>query len=174
MKHLIIVAAMALSSTSFGQVLEENKTDEFTHSAIKRTSWEIFCRGTFSNPGNVYFRLAHINDNRYFDLKIESGSVVIIDKGDLLYLKLDNDSVVILECLRFEISSAGGGSKNSAILKKRVEGVCASYGITQQNIEAMSRHKVVKMRAYTSREYVEYKVKDNMSESLSQALVLIN
>ena len=167
---LISTLLFGLSFSLAGQVLEENKVDEFTKHSVKRTSWETL---NSSMKFNAYFRISKIDDLIYFDLKmsIGVGEVFSIKKDQELMFKLANDSIVSLPNLEYALTCKGCGAKG--YMGSAAHGIQVSYPINIKQIDLLKKEKVIKARVYTSTGYVEDELKDKNALKIKKALSLV-
>ena len=165
---IIIVILAGMTLQSFGQKLEENKTDEFTKNSVKRTSWETLCS---SSVANAHFRVSLINEYKTFDLKLMINKVFSIDKDQELMLKLANGDVVKLQNLKYTITCNGCGA--TGFVGSEAEGIQVDYPLDKDQVEQLKANKVVKVRIYTNDGYVEDDVKDKNAEKIIKSLQLL-
>jgi hypothetical protein len=171
MKKAYLIAFIILFCTigkSFGQKLEENKTDEFTNKPVKRTSWETFVS---SSTANTHFRFSHVGDIETFDFKIMMNKVFSIDKDQTIIFKLDNGEVVTIENVDYVITCEGCGAVGLA--GSEAEGIQTSYLLTSDQIAKLKAHKVLKVRITTTDGYFDEDVKDKNAAKIIAALNLL-
>jgi len=86
-----------------------------------------------------------------------------VDEGGQLLLKLDNDSIVTLKNLKYQIFCTG-----SALLGcgSSAPGLDLSFGIYKDHLDMLLSHKIVKVRIYLTSGYVEDEVKKSLEISL--------
>jgi hypothetical protein len=157
------------------QKLTENQVDEFTKNTVKRTSWE-----PLSKTGRMYahVRAAKINDKYSLDLKLmfKEGllygtSVFAVKDGQNVMLKLDNDSIVKLDVLKYEISCRGCGAIN--LIGSDGQGVHLIMLLDKETVAYLSGNKVVKIRVYTTDGYTESDIKEKHQQSISSLFKLL-
>lgn len=151
------------------QRLVENKVDDFTKKAVKKTSWETICRkGSFW----TYAQASKVDSFRYLRFKIMSNyDVYSVNENDELMLKLDNDSIITLKCLKYTISCRGCGS--IGLVGSAAPGIEVIFSLNDPEYETLLHRKVVKMRLYTSKGYMEADMKESLSDVLIKELQLI-
>ena len=169
-KLLLSILLIGILLPIMAQELEENEVDEFTGSAIKRTSWETL---NMTMKFTAYFRISKINENLYFDLKlmIGGGEVFSIDEGDQFMLKLENDEIVKLSNLEFTITCTGCGARG--ISGSAAQGIQVTYPITPEQFNMLKNNTVSKIRIYTSDGYIENEFKLKYYSKLLNALMLV-
>lgn len=167
---VIIFGVTSLTFGLHGQSLEENKVDEFTNNAVKRTSWELLC---FSMKNNFtsYFRISRINEYNYFDLKLMIGGIFSIDKDQEIMFKLDNEDIVKLLNLKYEVTCKGCGA--IGLSGSNVQGINVSYTLDEEQFEMLKNHEVVKVRIFTNDGYVEGDTKRKHVKKIPKALELV-
>jgi len=171
MKNVILLIATLFSVVyySYSQELVENKIDDFTNKAIKRTSWE---RLFYTNKGNVYFRISNIDNSYYFDFKYMDGSVFSVEKGAKLMFKLENDSIYTLENLEYGITGYGEGAIGfSGSLGMGIKLTYVSLDDTK--FEILGNKKAKRLRFYTSKGYIEEDLKPQRAELIPNAIKLV-
>jgi len=171
MKKISLIALFILFSVigkSFGQKLEENKTDDFTKKIVKSTSWETLYT---TMTANAYFRISVNGDNEFFDLKYQEGKIFSIDKDEELMFKLDNGEIVKVLNLEYKITCEGCGSKG--FIGRGAEGIQVSYPLDKETIEKLKGHKVVKVRINITTGFYENEVKDKNAAKITASLNLL-
>jgi hypothetical protein len=171
MKKTILISLVTLAGMtlqSFGQKLDENKTDEFTKNSVKRTSWETL---SSSSVANAHFRISLINEYETFDVKLMINKVFSIDKDQELMFKLANGDVVKLQNLKYTITCNGCGA--TGLAGSEAEGIQVVYPLAKEQIEQLKANKIVKVRIYTNDGYVEDDVKDKNAEKIIKSLQLL-
>ncbi len=149
---------------SFSQKVVDNRIDEFTHHAVKRTEYKLLI---MDSKTTVYFSIRKV-DSLYamdFKMRVGNGHVFSISKGDELMFKLSTDSILTLKCLESVISCAGCGAKG--LIESTAQGVTAIYIITKDQFEEITQHPPVKFRVYTNSGYTE----DNLSTAKVKTLI---
>lgn len=167
---IILILLTAIVSRSFGQKLEESKTDDFTGKSVKRTSWETFCYST-STMSNAHFRISLVGDLETFDMRLMMNKVFSIDKDAQLMLKLDDGEVVTLENLEYQITCKGCGATGFA--GSEAEGIEVRYPLSKEQIAILKAHKVVKARTTTNDGYFDNDIKDKNAEKIQACLNLL-
>lgn len=170
MKRLLLFIAFAtISAIASAQELKENKIDEFTKLALKRTSYETLVQNF---KMNLFIRGSKIDSTTYLDIKLMiGGKVFSIQENADLMLMLENDSIVTLKNLKFALSCKGCGAKGFA--GSAAEGVQTSYVIDDAELKALTTHNIKKIRIYESDGYLEDEIKEKRSELLKKTLLLL-
>ena len=163
-----IIILIGILHQGLGQKLAENKVDDFTGNSIKRTSWETL---NMTMTFTAYFRISRINDNFFFDLKMITGSVFSIGKGQKLMFKLSDGEIIELQNFKYAISCIGCGAKG--ISGSGVQGIRVLYPISSENIKKLKNNLAVKIRVYTNDGYLEIKIKSTKFRKVQKALSLV-
>jgi len=167
MKKNLLITTMIVTSIagkSFGQKLEENKTDDH----IKRTSWETLYSAA---PVNTHFRFSKINDTETFDLKMMRGDVFSIEKDMEVIFTLDNGDLVKLKNLEYAITCKGCGAVG--FNGSGAEGIQTAYPVSKDDLEKLKAHKAVKVRIYAYDGYIDNDIKDQNAAKIMAALNLL-
>lgn len=162
-KLLLLLVTLSLSICSFAQKIEKDEIDEFLGTRKMQTTW-VRWFASFSNEVSLRFR--SVDDKIY--LEIATFDNLFIDKGNSLYLLLDNKDVIELNSMGYYTPQKGGGTTRGRLAS-------AGYGIHalyEGNMEKLKYHIPKKIRVYTSSEYAEYKVKDG--QKIRESFNLIN
>jgi hypothetical protein len=150
-------------------VLEENKVDEFTNHAVKRTSWETL---VMTMKFTTYFRISKIDSIVWLDTKMIIGaSVFAIGEGQEIMFKLTTDEIVKLPNLKYEVTCRGCGAIGFS--GSQAQGISVSYPMEPEQISQLMEYQVEKVRIYTTDGYVEDDVKFENYVKLRNALKLI-
>ena len=169
---ILIAILLGTTSLTYGQTLEENKVDEFTDNTVKRTSWETL---NMTMSFTSYFRISHINDNYYFDLKMmiggTGGKVFSIAKDQEIMFKLDNGEIVKLPNLEYTITCTGCGAKG--LSGSNAQGIKVSYSINKEQFEQLKNNTIIKIRIYTNDGYIEEDTKEKHAKKIPYALKLV-
>ncbi|MHB8205793.1 hypothetical protein [Mucilaginibacter sp.] len=165
---LLLVILCCMSAKSFGQKLEENKVDDFTKSAIKRTSWESLYS---TMNGNAHFRFSLVNNSETFDFRLMRDKVFSIDKDMQIMFKLDNGDIVTLNNLEFTVTCNGCGA--TGFVGSQAEGIDVRYPISKEQVEKLKAGKIVKVRVYTGDGYIDQDIKDKIAEKVTASLNLL-
>lgn len=164
---------LLLCLNSFAQKLVTNKKDEFTGRYVKETSVEILSH-PFKMSGYSYdFRFKSVDTDIYLNLKIMSisNSVFAIKDGNVLMLKMGNDSILKLSNSEYTISQSGKGA--SGIVGSACQGVSLYFPLSKEDIETIKNTKIVKVRLYTTDGYTEQVVKAVADKRVKDALKLV-
>jgi len=164
----ILVVLFFLSAALTAQKIENNYVDEFTGKAIVETNWNVF---QMASKNYSYMRLRKVDSTLYLNMKIVTHRILSIDDGDPLMLKLDSDEVLKLYNLDFTISERGGGA--TGLSWSKVPGMYLRFIIQPEQQMKLLNQSVVKTRLYTSRGYIEGKVKPKFAERLKVMLELL-
>jgi hypothetical protein len=176
MKKILILATLIFSTVfCFAQKLEKNEVDEFTGNSVKRTSWEdLVLSNNLTDLANTFaskFRISKIDDFYYFDFKLMLSGDFSIEEGQLLMLKLGNDSIVKLSNLEHKTTCLGCGAVGVA--GSKFPGISVSYVLSTEQIDELKKHKAVKIRVYKSDGYVEREIKEKNAKKFIKALEII-
>ena len=172
MRKLITLFALLLCCmVASAQKIDEMKVDEFTKDTIKTTSWEIFYQSfTYTN----HFRLVKINGTKILELKFMlSNAIFSVDKKDVLYLKLENDSIISFNPARYIVTERGAGAiglNGSGTYGADIDYIPGSYSYfnTLKNVD------VVKIRFNTSSGYYEFEINKKNSAKIKKAFTIID
>lgn len=119
----------------------QDKVDEFTGDTIK-TIWLKATGGLFSPSIQMIFR--RVNKTHFIDLSIADSQRQLpnlaISKGSKLYLKLENDSMIILESFKDEI---GISQISNGVLLRTIK---PSYYVRNEDLYRMQESDLKKMR----------------------------
>lgn len=157
MKKIIILALIILGifNTCYAQSIVENKTDEFTKATVKISSWEkLFMK--FEGNSTCYFRITEVNHIQYFELKYMTSklksNVYSVQENSELMFKMNNDSIITLNAIKYSISEKGGGAINMA--GSSAWGIHIRYSIDKKDVENF-KYGFSKIRLYTTDGYIE-------------------
>ena len=170
MKKLFIISTILLSTHLFSQTIIENKVDEFTKDTIKRSSWEKWIY-SFTN-GTGYYSILEQNGIKYLNLKYGNDSVFSINKDDKLMFQLENGEIITLYNQEFTITCTGCGAYN--FLGSKAEGINVYYKLSDENLKKLKEGTIVKVRLYTSKNYMEFKIKKKYSMKFKKSLDLFD
>lgn len=170
---LLLPLFIFISSTTLGQHLITNSTDEFTGKKIKETSIENLAQ-PFKMSGFTYkFSFKKVNDNLYLNLRIMSlsNSVFAIKDGEVLMLKI-SDTVLKLSNSDYVISKKGG-SGAPGLSSSTCEGVSLYFPLTSESVDLLKSKPIVKIRLYTTDGFTEQEIKDVADKKVKNALALV-
>ena len=167
--NFILTLCLLAHQPTYSQSLEEDKVDEFTGNSIKRTSWEILNQ---TMKFNAFTRISEINGNVYLDLKLMTGKVFAIDEGDEFMLKLNNDEILKLQNLKYEITCTGCGARGYS--GSQAQGLSVVYLLSKDQIDKLLEFGIMKIRIYTTDGYLEEDLKTKNSNVLMNSLKLLN
>ncbi len=165
---IILTILTGLTLQSFGQKLQENKTDEFTKTSVKRTSWESL---SSTSSANAHFRISLVGDLETFDLKLMIDKVFAIDKDKEVMFKLDNGEILTVQNIEFEVTCNGCGAVG--LQGSEAEGLQVSYLLSKDQIEKLKAHKIVKVRIDTNDGYIDADIKDKNADKFQKSLMLL-
>tara|TARA_R110000851_G_scaffold157058_4_gene299844 strand:- start:11494 stop:11982 length:489 start_codon:yes stop_codon:yes gene_type:complete len=158
-----------ISNLTFGQKLKKNEIDEFTKSHIQTTSWETLSK---KHPLFSYARLRKIDSVYIFDVKLMGGNKVFsVDKGENLYIKLDDDEIIKIYNTEYELSNYGEGAVG--ILGSQSLGVYLKCSIRKEQLKKLREKKIIKIRLYSSNGYREADVKSKHAKKFIKMMNLI-
>lgn len=167
---VLMIILYSISFLIYSQEIEVDEIDEFTGNEVKRTTWETL---NADMKFTAYFRISKINDNTYFDLKMMmvDGSVFSIDKDQEIMFKLENDEVVKLPNLQYEITCKGCGAIGFG--GSAAQGIHVSYPINKEDAQRLISFNITKIRIYTNQGYFEKEPKEKNVKKISNALKLL-
>ncbi len=173
MKKTILIFTILFSLQGFAQTLQENKTDDNTKSAVKRTSWEKLVYQLNSVKFTCYFRFSKIDSSYFMDIKlVNGGNEFSIDKNNKLMLRLSNDTLYTLFNTTYVTTSAGAGAVGSA--GSQGLGIQTSYfSVKDKTFKMLERFPIKKFRIYTSDGYLESDVLDRFSAIVIASIKLL-
>lgn len=170
---LLLPLFIIIYSTTYGQKLVTDKTDEFTGAKVKETSVENLAK-PFKMSGFAYtFTFRKVDENAFMNLRLMSmsNSVFSIKDGDVLSLKLNNDSIIVLSNAEYTISKRGGAG--GGLSSGNSQGVSLHFPLSNNTIDLLKTHSIVKVRIYTTDGYSEQEIKSAASKRVIDALALI-
>jgi len=108
--------------------------------------------------GTVNFRVRVINGKVILDVKrlVYFGDLWSIRSGDLLILKLENDSVIQAASIESSVGCFGCGAVG--LDGSKAPGTYSHYYLSDSFINQVLHEQVVKIRMYTSDGYVEEEI----------------
>lgn len=172
MKATVTIFAVILSFfIAHAQKIDEMKVDEFTRDTIKTTSWEIFYQSfTYCN----HFRVVKVNNAKFLELKfLLNNAIFSVNTKDILYLKLENDSILSFNPMQYVITERGAGAIG-------INGI-GTYGADIKYIPSINKYfdnlktyNVVKIRFNTSDGYYEFDISKKNSAKIRKALTIID
>lgn len=170
---LLLPLFLLICSNAFAQKLVTNKTDEFTGKKVKETSIETLAKPLKMSGFTYTFAMKKVDENLYLNLRLMSlsNSVFSIKDGSVLSLKMDNDSVINLSNPEYTISKRGGAG--AGLTSGNSEGVSLYFLISNENIELLKVHKIVKVRVYTTNGYTDQDIKAAADKKVKDALKLV-
>ena len=147
---LVFVSTLAISQP-FGIQFE---VDEFNGDSILTSDWVIMNDPVWKGGYFAGFKISKVEGLMAMQLQVTTGGGVIsIDEGDLLQIKLEDDSVINLKCLEYSMSGIGEGTyrfRGSAAM-----GINAFFLLTIDQLTALTSNKVYKARLTTNQGYLE-------------------
>lgn len=168
MKIIYLVAVLPMISRA--QKVEENKTDDFTHAKIIRTTWEPIVK-KLGGSIIAHVRFSKIDDQEYLNLRVMGGGVTSINEGDKLMLKTDKDSIIALSNLKYQISCSGCGAVGFS--GSALQGLDLNFALSPDQRDYLLMHKLIKIRLYMASGYWEEDIKEKHSTTFIDALKLI-
>lgn len=171
MKNIILILFFLISANwSFGQKLAKNEIDEFTGKTVIETSWETL---NTSSKLYSYVRFRKVDSTIYFNFKMMSGGrVYSVDKGEVLYLKFADETIVKVSNSKYELTTYGAGAVG--LIGSRALGVQLTCIINQSTLLKLEEKTLAKVRVYTSNGYLEAKVKKKQAERFKELAKLID
>lgn len=168
----LFILLLAIPSIGYSQQLVENNIDDFTHSSIKRSEWIKLETAAFENSMTTFVRTTKINDFAYLDFKIMTGTVFSIQENDKLMIKLSNDSIITLICVKYAITCHGCGAVG--FVGSEAEGLEATYILKQDQQKYLTTNAIEKIRIYESGGYLEAEINEKHAKKLQKCLELIS
>jgi hypothetical protein len=172
-KMKLLLPLLLTCTTTFSQKLVVNKTDEFTGKSIKETSVETLAK-PFKMSGFAYtFAFKKENDNLFLNLRLMSmsNSVFSIKDGNILSVKMDNDSVIVLNNQEYAISKTGGAG--GGFTSGNSQGTSLYFLLSTENIETLKNRKIIKIRVNTTDGYTEQDIKASADKKVKESLRLV-
>lgn len=163
---LLILFAVSLNA----QKLAEDKVDKFTKKLVKRTEWFGFTKtkGTW-RPTKSFYRISRIDTIMYFGLEMTlNNTVYSIHKGDKIMFLLENDEVVELENLEYQITTIGGGSHK--YVGSDNLGTHTEYYLDNNQAEKLLTNNIKMVRIYTSNGYKEWEISPNLNKGIKNLI----
>jgi hypothetical protein len=99
-----------------------------------------------------------LDSNYYIHFKIIIGNVFAINKGENIFLKLDDDQIIKLNVSEYEISGRGEVSVKSYGTES--QGLYVRCFLSKDNIKLIKENKISKTRIMTTQGYVEDDIKE--------------
>lgn len=166
-KTLLLVLSFTMLQLS-SQTLEVNKVDEFTGVKIKSTSWEKLTnnKAIFKS----YICLRKIDSTSFVNLKIAADFIFSVHKGSELMFKLESGDIIKLSNRSYNISSRGEGSINARTAD--MYGTNTRYLVTLPQLDSLKNNRIVKIRVYLSRGYIEGDVDQEESSLFGKSIDL--
>lgn len=169
MKAIILFFACLLTMAANSQKIVENKVDEFTKHAVKRTDYEKAFQ-TFK--GNMmHVALKKIDSTKFLSMKLMLGGVFSIREGQELMFKMKDGSIVSFQNLKYAITCAGCGAVS--FIGSTGEGIESDYLTDDDKLNKLTAQLITKIRVYTSSGYIEEDVKEKNAIVLQKMLKLI-
>lgn len=170
MKRLLII--LLLPAFCSAQKITEKKTDDFTHLSVKRTSWDFV---VYKFGGSFVFRtrISQIEGSVFLDVKYvcSGSSACIMPEGNVMMLKLSNDSILSFRNTKTVLSCNGCGSTGVAFSER--QGLDLTFPTTRDVLQYLSENKLVKVRLYLQDGYVEDSVPSGSSQTMAKQAKLI-
>lgn len=150
MKTILNILLILLSINATAQCkFRIDEVNEFTEVSKTATKYQ-WLGGSISGGEKISFR--RVNEHLLIDVYITSNySSRSVREGDELYLILDNDEKVVLKNLFDDL-----GNYNTSFYS-----ATATYDITEETLEKLSNHTIVKYRMNLWDSYVERKAGKN-------------
>jgi hypothetical protein len=168
MKQFLLLLLSLLTLNTFSQSLVENKVDEFTKTKILKTSWEPLTR---KQNFYLFTSARSLNGDILLDFKVNLRRIFAIREEGSIYLKLSNDSIVVLKSTNTKISCKGCASVG--LTTEYMEGVETSATIAPDVLELLIKNPVVKVRFNTTIGYIEEDIKEKAGYFVMNQLKLV-
>ncbi|HQX30613.1 MAG: hypothetical protein IPI00_15440 [Flavobacteriales bacterium] len=169
---VLLLLFVTCTLTTSAQKLDEDKVDEFTKVAIKRTTWEKFVGGGGMATLSTHIRLSKLNERVVIELKmIRSNTVYSIDESANLMFLFANGDVVTLHNNEFALTCSGCGA--TGFVGSTGMGTHTRYPIGEEDIAKMSKDTIAKVRIYTNDGYIERDVSNKESAMVQKMLALV-
>ncbi len=162
MKKTLLILSTIIVSSAYSQKITENKKDDMTNNFVISTSKERLSGGMSSTW--IKTGVTKINSTYYIESTIGlSGSFFIIRENAEMIIKLSNDSIIKLVCLKMESAHEGMGGKQADV----------SYRISDYAINQLKTFDVKKIRIYTTDGYTDIEVSDKNKSMIKNEILLI-
>jgi hypothetical protein len=165
MKYLIVMFLFILKDTSYSQCKKE--IDEFTHDTIIRSNIE-----TLGKTSIYYLETQIIKTNGMYLLALtaEFLSVQTIEKGDLVYLKFEDESIFKLPITKTVISDHKKGKAFSQGTKNTIWYNELVFTLDKPILEDLKNKGLIKLRV----NYWDYEVKEKNRFKVAQQIECVN
>jgi len=170
MKRIVLPALLLFSAFSYSQEIAENKIDEFSHHAIKRTSWDLLVY-KFNGSMYAHTRISRIDSSFYLNLRYVCRGACVMAEGDKFMLKLDNDSIIALPNLKLAAGCIGCGA--TGLPGSNALGLDLSFPITVDQLKDLCSHTITKVRLYLTDGYVEASPSSGNAQNLRKQAEII-
>jgi len=128
----------------------KNEKDEFTGDVVKMQKEYEVNRKVFKSRFWFSIAFSKINDTYFLMLRYTSGQRPdMINAGNELFIKLNNDEMIKLETISSYITDAKHSQYGS------VYNISPHYGINIEDLEKIKEIGIAKIRMYTSKLYYE-------------------
>jgi hypothetical protein len=142
------------------------EVDEFNGDSILTSDWVVMNDPVWKGGHFAAVKISKIEDVMALQLKATTdGNVLSVSEGDLFQIKLQNDSIVTLQCLEHSISGIGEGTYK--FRASSAMGITVMFLITPEQLSALTTDKIYKARLTTSKGYLEIQPeKDGYKEEM--------
>jgi len=169
MKKLLLFALfLSGMNACFSQSLTGEIPTDPNKNKEKKTVWETFSK---SKQIVAYTRASKLNDIVYLDVRLilQGGKVFAVNSGANLIFKMENDSLLTLNIPKYDVSCMGCGAIGAE--GSETYGIELNITVGIDKVDALSKHKIKKIKVNTSDWAVESDVKEKFQETIKNALV---
>ena len=154
-------------SVSFSQCdYSINEVDEFTKKEKKQTYSKLIREFTGSNA-NILFDKQGVNYWLTLNYNVQYAKAMVVGHKDLLFLKLENDSVVT-----FAPENIVSGDMRT-INRITTTQIIITYKLNKEDLQFLSLHKIVSVRVNFTDGYRDHSVKPKFHKTIKKAIECI-
>lgn len=161
MKQLLVFIIMIFCQDLFCQC--EYKVDEFTKDITASSKLEKIGRegNRYSMRGTFYIKskVMIINNVPMLILYSEFSQVTTIEKGESVYIKFVNDSIIEMKALETQITKFTSGEAFTQGTEKTIWYTFVQVILSQEQFLQLQNNKIVKIRVHNS----DYEIKEKDS-----------
>lgn len=161
MKQILTLAILLISAQLTAQTIAKDETDKFTKHHLVQTSWEPVRMNGFDK---LQFRLSKIDTNLFLQLRLVQPSPYAAGPEDKVYLRLENDSVAVLNIDKYGMPNNMSGYWMAEY----------AYAIKPDAANLLSSAPLKDVRLTLTGGYIDYEIKKRNQSRLQEALKLLN